>query len=146
MNVSILLASVSIALLLIYAADLGINISTHDSLFGISGLQRGIILGGPALVLPIIASFISKNKTNRTLSILIITSGMLIIIGGITMGIKFAQEEFSVQQSTDELQVAEEKSYEPKLFEIGTLLSLGGLQILLGIKRMTESRKTSSLK
>ena len=48
-------------------------------------MQRGIGLGGPALILPIIAFFISLKEPSKGLGIMIIIAGILIIIGGIAV-------------------------------------------------------------
>ena len=48
-------------------------------------MQRGIGLGAPALILPIIAFFISRKEPSKGLGIMIIISGILIIIGGLVV-------------------------------------------------------------
>jgi ABC-type tungstate transport system substrate-binding protein len=138
LNISLALVVVSIGLLLIYASDVG---SSDSKFWGLDSTQRGLILGGPALVLPIIANFISKNKADMTVPILVLVCGLLIIIGGLAMGAKHIQDMAALQeQPPDDLATAQERSYDPALFEIGSLLSIGGLQIMLGIKRLMQSR------
>ena len=97
MNISLVLVVVSIGLLLIYASDVG---SSESKFWGLDSTQWGLILGGPALVLPIIANFISKNKADRIVPILVLVCGLLIIIGGLTMGAKHIQDMAADRKST----------------------------------------------
>ncbi|MBM3905620.1 MAG: hypothetical protein FJ354_02910 [Thaumarchaeota archaeon] len=133
MSLALVLVVISIGLLLAYAVDLSSGASLQ-SILGL-GMQGGLILGGPALVLPIIATFISKNKPDKTIPILVIICGILIIIGGIAMAVNYAPILAS-QPPIQDLDLAEEKSYDPMLFEIGSLFSIGGLQIMLAFKRL----------
>jgi uncharacterized membrane protein YidH (DUF202 family) len=48
-------------------------------------MQRGVGLGAPALILPIIAFFISRKEPSKRLGVMIIISGILIIMGGIVV-------------------------------------------------------------
>jgi hypothetical protein len=43
---------------------------------------RGMGLGGPALILPIIGFFISRKESSKTLAAMLIVAGVLILIGG----------------------------------------------------------------
>ena len=45
-------------------------------------MTRGLGLGGPAMVLPLIAYFISRNDSSKGLGGMILITGILIIIGG----------------------------------------------------------------
>ena len=87
LTVSLVLAGIAIGLLVLYAADVAVAMST-DSDYGflpLDHMQRGMGLGGPALILPIIAFFISRKEPSKILGILIIVSGILIIIGGVVV-------------------------------------------------------------
>ena len=91
-QVSLILTGIAIALLVIYGADVASTI-TIDGEIGdrkngflpLNEMQRGIGLGGPALILPIIAFFISLKEPSKGLGIMIIIAGILIIIGGIAV-------------------------------------------------------------
>ncbi len=48
-------------------------------------MARGIGLGMPAMILPIIAFFISRKEKSSGLGIMLLISGTLIIIGGIML-------------------------------------------------------------
>ena len=80
-----IMTGISIALLVIYALDVAVNEITGDSFLGTDPMARGIGLGMPALILPIISFFISRKEKSGMLGIMLIISGMLIIIGGIAL-------------------------------------------------------------
>jgi len=86
LKASVVLAGISIALLVIYAADVAVGTSEDgEGFLGSDHMARGIGLGIPAIILPIIAFFISRKEKSSGLGIMLIISGMLIIIGGIAL-------------------------------------------------------------
>ena len=87
---------------------------------------RGLGLGGPAMVLPLIAYFISRNDSSKGLGGMIIISGILIIIGAITV---IGMADLSESQET---------SRNP-LMETAPLLVVGGIQMGLGILKIKKS-------
>ncbi|MBT8172926.1 MAG: hypothetical protein HKP26_03090 [Nitrosopumilus sp.] len=87
LTVSLILTGIAIGLLVLYAADVAVAMSS-DSDYGflpLDHMQRGMGLGGPALILPIIAFFISRKEPSKGLGVMIIISGVLIVIGGIVV-------------------------------------------------------------
>ncbi|MBT8251989.1 MAG: hypothetical protein KJO99_04060 [Nitrosopumilus sp.] len=87
LTVSLILTGIAIGLLVLYAADVAVAMSS-DSDHGflpLDHMQRGMGLGGPALILPIIAFFISRKEPSKGLGVMIIISGVLIVIGGIVV-------------------------------------------------------------
>ncbi len=85
LKAALIMTGISIALLVIYALDVAVNEITGDSFLGSDPMTRGIGLGMPALILPIISFFISRKEKSSMLGIMLIISGMLIIIGGIAL-------------------------------------------------------------
>ncbi len=83
-TVSLIITGIAIILLLIYAADLAIGYSSDDGegFIPFDHKTRGMGLGLPAMILPIVAYFISRKEPSKGLGILIIISGILIITGG----------------------------------------------------------------
>jgi len=59
----------------------------HEGFLPLDDMQRGMGLGGPALILPIIAFFISLKEKSKGLGGMIIIAGILIIIGGLAVTI-----------------------------------------------------------
>ena len=80
-----IMTGISIALLVIYALDVAVNEIAGEGFLGSDAMARGIGLGMPALILPIISFFISRKEKSRKLGIMLIISGLLIIIGGIAL-------------------------------------------------------------
>jgi len=85
LKASIIMTGVSIALLVIYALDVAVNEIAGESFLGADNMARGIGLGMPAIVLPLIAFFISRKEKSSGLGIMLMISGILIIIGGIAL-------------------------------------------------------------
>ena len=128
-----IITGIAIALLVIYGADVaaGVNVDGEVGEQGNGFLQmdhktRGLGLGGPAMILPIIAYFISRNDSSKALGGMIIIAGILIIIGGITV-IGMA-----------DLSETEETARNP-LMETAPLLIVGGIQMGLGVLKIKKS-------
>ena len=128
-----IITGIAIALLVIYGADVaaGVNVDGEVGEQGNGFLQmdhktRGLGLGGPAMILPIIAYFISRNDSSKGLGGMIIIAGILIIIGGITV-IGMA-----------DLSETEETARNP-LMETAPLLIVGGIQTGLGVLKIKKS-------
>ncbi len=85
LKAALIMTGISIALLVIYALDVAVIEITGDSFLGLEPMARGIGLGTPALILPIISFFISRKEKSSMLGIMLIISGMLILIGGIAL-------------------------------------------------------------
>ena len=131
--VAIAITGISIALLLIYAADIAASVNV-DGEIGEQGngflpfdhMARGLGLGGPAMVLPLIAYFISRNASSKGLGGMIRITGILIIIGAVTV-IGMA-----------DLSEADETTRNP-FMETAPLLIVGGIQMGLGILKIKKS-------
>lgn len=122
LTASLILAGIAIGLLVLYAADVAVAMSS-DSDHGflpLDHMQRGMGLGGPALILPIIAFFISRKEPSKGLGAMIIISGILIIIGGIVVLVNPAPE------SSDKDPIA---SMAMMFIPAAIQLALGGIKI-----------------
>ena len=125
---ALVITGISIALLVIYGADAVIAAGNpdHQGFLDMDHMTRGLGLGGPAMVLPLIAYFISRNDSSKGLGGMIIISGILIIIGAITV-IGMA-----------DLSEVTETTRNP-LMEVAPLLIVGGIQMGLGILKIKKS-------
>jgi len=85
LKVALIMTGISIALLVIYALDVAVNEIAGEGFLGSDHMTRGIGLGLPALILPIISFFITRKEKSSMLGIMLIISGVLIIIGGIAL-------------------------------------------------------------
>lgn len=85
LKIALILVSISIGLLVIYGADVAVAQGDSDGFLPFDHAVRGFGLGGPAMLLPFIAFFISRKEPSGVLAALLIISGVLIIIGGATV-------------------------------------------------------------
>jgi len=127
---AIIITGIAIALLVIYGADVAAGVAAgaqgSSGLFDMDHKTRGLALGGPAMILPLIAYFISRNDSSKELGGMILITGILIIIGAVT-----------VIGMTD-LSEANETSRNP-FMETAPLLVVGGIQMGLGILKIKKS-------
>ena len=85
LKAALIITGISIALLVIYGSDVAMAGGTGEGFLGSDHMARGIGLGLPAMILPIIAFFISRKEKSSGLGIMLIISGVLILIGGIAL-------------------------------------------------------------
>ena len=125
---ALVITGISIALLVIYGADaaVGMDDSDKQGFLDMDHMTRGLGLGGPAMVLPLIAYFISRNDSSKGLGGMILVAGILIIIGAVT-----------VIGMTD-LSEADETTRNP-LMETAPILVVGGIQMGLGVLKIKKS-------
>ena len=125
---ALIITGIAIALLVIYAVDVAVvEITGNDEGFiPFDHKIRGMGLGLPAMILPIIAYFISRKEASKGLEIMIIISGILIIFGGVF-----------VIGNADPMET--EVSGRNILSEVAPLLIVGAIQIGLGILKIKKS-------
>jgi len=125
---ALVITGISIALLVIYGADAaaGAGNPDHQGFLDMDHKTRGLGLGGPAMVLPIIAYFISRNDSSKGLGGMILIAGILIIIGSVTVN------------GMADLSVADETTRNP-LMDTAPLLVVGGIQMGLGVLKIKKS-------
>ena len=87
LKAGLVLTGIAIGLLVAYGADVAVSMGNEakEGFLPLNDMQRGIGLGAPALILPIIGFFISLKEPSKGLGIMIIIAGILIIIGGIAV-------------------------------------------------------------
>ncbi len=81
---ALVITGIAIALLVIYGADIAVGYSSDngEGFIPFDHKTRGMGLGLPAMILPIIGYLISRKEPSKGLGIMIIIAGILIIIGG----------------------------------------------------------------
>ena len=124
---ALIITGIAIALLVVYGMDVVVGYSTDsgEGFIPFDHKTRGMGLGLPALILPIIAFFISRKDPSKILGIMIIVAGILIIIGGaVVIGNADAMEEASGRSI---------------LAETIPLVIAGLVQIGLGILKIKKS-------
>ena len=125
---AVIITGIALALLIIYGADAAAGMDNPDKqgFLDMDHKTRGLGLGGPAMVLPIIAFFISRNDSSKVLGGMILITGILIIIGAVTV-IGMA-----------DLSEAQETSRNP-FMETAPLLIVGAIQLGLGALKIKKS-------
>ena len=126
--VAVIITGIALALLIIYGADAAAGMDNPDKqgFLAMDHKTRGLGLGGPAMVLPLIAYFISRNDSSKVLGAMIVITGILIIIGAATV--------IGMADSSE----AQETARNP-LMETAPLLVVGGIQMGLGILKIKKS-------
>ena len=128
-NVSIIITSISILLLIIYGADAVIGGGTGEGFLPFDHKIRGVALGMPSAILPIVAYFISKGVSSKPLGVLIIISGLLTVVGSVT----FLATQSSVTEAGQN-----------RMAEFGPVIAVGIFIIVLGAIKIKKSFKTLS--
>ena len=84
LTVALIITGIAVGLLVLYGADIivGYSSDTGEGFIPFDHKTRGMGLGLPAMILPIIAFGISRKEPSKGLGILIIIAGILIITGG----------------------------------------------------------------
>ena len=104
LKASLIMTGISIALLVIYGSDVAVAGGSGEGFLGSDHMARGVGLGLPAMILPIIAFFISRNERSKGLGIMIVISGALILIGGFALfGLEPSPEDLESGRSIIEM-------------------------------------------
>jgi len=128
LTVSLIITGIAIALLVVYGMDVivGYSSDTGEGFIPFDHKIRGMGLGLPALILPIIAFIISRKDSSKGLGVMIIIAGILIILGGVVV-IGNADPEKVVETGRNVIS------------ESVPLLVAGLIQIGLGIIKIKKS-------
>ena len=123
---AIIITAISIGLLVVYGADVAYTYGTgsKNGFLPMDTAQRGMILGGPALILPIIGFVITMKKPSKMLGVMILVAGILIIIGGLAVMMNSSPETASQRNP---------------LTSSLMLFAPGALQIALGAIKIRKS-------
>ncbi|MGQ0795851.1 MAG: hypothetical protein ACT4N5_06690 [Nitrosopumilaceae archaeon] len=125
-KVPIIITSVSIVLLVIYGTDAAIGGGTGEGFLPFDHKIRGISLGIPSVVLPIIAYFISRRDDSKILGLLIVISGFLTVVGSVAfLAMQYGTSEFDDNRIT----------------EFGPVIAIGIFIIALGVIKIKKSLK-----
>ena len=87
LKAALIITGIAIGLLVAYGADVAVSMGNEakEGFLPLNDMQRGIGLGAPPLILPIIGFFISLKEPSKGLGMMIVIAGILIIIGGIAV-------------------------------------------------------------
>lgn len=129
-KLSIIITSISILLLAIYGADAAIGGGTGQGFLSVDHKIRGVALGIPSVVLPIVAYFISKGVSSKPLGVLIIISGLLTVVGSVAF---LAMQSFVTESDKN------------RMVEFGPVIAVGIFIIVLGAIKIKKSFKSFSV-
>ncbi len=121
LKIALAITAISIALLAIYGADAAVSQGMDQGFLPFDHKIRGIGLGGPAMILPIIAFFISRKHSSKSLAVMLFITGAMIIVGGAA---------FLSMSPSDQPRNA--------MAEAGTLFGVGAFQIALGALKIRK--------
>jgi hypothetical protein len=150
LKASLIITGISIALLAIYGIDVAIGHNSDDGMGFIpfDHKIRGMVLGSPAMILPIVAFFASRKEDSKLLGIMIIIAGILIVAGGVAvlgmMGGESNMVESSMQEDSEvSLQEgdndnAQQKTTGGAMSEV-FLIVIGAFIVALGIIKIKKS-------
>jgi len=114
------MAGASIALLAVYGADIAASQGGDSGFLPLDARARGSILGGPSVILPIVAYVVSRREASAGLGAMIAAAGALIMVGGAVV--------MSMSES-------------PGTGSDLPLLAAGAIVIALGLHRVARPRR-----
>lgn len=127
LKASLIMTGISIVLLVIYGSDVAVGGGTGEGFLGSDHMARGIGLGMPAVILPIISFLISRKEKSSILGIMLLISGILILIGGaVVIGMEPSPEALESGRNA--------------MAEAGPLVGVGALIIALGAIKLKNSK------
>ena len=124
---ALIITGIAIVLLVIYGADVAVGYSNEDGqgFLPFDHMARGLGLGMPALILPIVAFVISRKEPSQILGVMIIIAGILILVGGAVV--------------IGNADTAESENERNAMAETIPLLVVGVIQVALGAIKLKKS-------
>lgn len=123
LKAALIITAISIALLAIYGADVAVSKASEQGFIPFDHMVRGIGLGAPAMILPIIGFFISRKEPSKVLAVMLFVSGILILVGGAAF--------LSMAPTAD-------SAARNPMSEAGPLFAVGAFQIALGAVKIRK--------
>ncbi len=147
LTAALILTGIAIALLVVYGADVVVGYTTDDGqgFIPFNHAARGIGLGVPALILPIIGYVISRRDRSAGLGIMLIIAGILILVGGAVVIGNASSPDDVAQTPPGEidprsLNAVADESGRNVVTETAPLIVVGFIQIGLGILKIKRSK------
>lgn len=81
LKIALIMTGISIVLLAIYGADAVLSIDKPHGFLPLDARTRGIVLGFPSVILPVISYMITRNVKSKTLGAMIAVAGVLMFSG-----------------------------------------------------------------
>ncbi len=140
-KISIILLGISLALLIVYGADtfvassqknLELNSHMGKGFLPINEATRGGLFGGGAVIMSIVAFFISKKEKSVPVAYLLLINGGLIIVG--MVAVLFATGLASSTNSSEMFRT------------VGFTIAMGAILLGLGICKIISNKKDRSIR
>lgn len=81
LKIALIMTGISIVLLAIYGADAVLSIDKSQGFLPLDARTRGMALGFPSVILPVISYIITRNVKSKTLGAMIAIAGVLMFSG-----------------------------------------------------------------
>ena len=120
------MAVAALILILVYGGDILLSIYFGKSFLPLNAKTRGIIIGTPAVVLPIMSFFLAGKAKSRLLGLLILITGILM------MGGSLAATIFGNQSISDL------ESFGKNIASFLSIVVLGMFIVILGISKLND--------
>lgn len=123
LKAALIITGIAIGLLVIYGADVAVSKGGEHGFLPFDHMARGMGLGAPAMILPIIGFFISRKEPSKILAVMLFVSGALILVGGAAFL---------------SMSPAEAETSRNVMAEAGPLFAVGAFQIALGAVKIRK--------
>lgn len=125
-TVSTGIALVALILILVYGFDILFTIYFEKTFLPFDTQIRGIIIGIPAAVLPILAFFLSRKIKSNLIGVLVLSTGIIMMSGSL------AAATF-IDQGVSDLE-----SFGKNIASLLPVVGLGMFIIILGISKLND--------
>lgn len=120
------IALVALILILVYGFDILFTIYFEKTFLPFDAQIRGIIIGIPAAVLPILAFFLSRKIKSNLIGVLVFSTGIIMMSGSL------AAATF-IDQGVSDLE-----SFGKNIVSLLPVVGLGMFIIILGISKLND--------
>lgn len=126
LKIAIIMAVIALGLIIAYGLDVVAGVFYSKGFLPFNAATRGIVLGLPSSVLPIIAYYVTKKEESQILGLVILITGIVIALGSVA---SLLLQGMPTSAATRQGSV---------LFTFGAVLAVGFYIAILGLKKVQE--------
>lgn len=119
------MAAIALGLIIVYGLDVAAGVFYFKGFLPFNAATRGIVLGLPSSVLPIIAYYVTKKEESQILGLVILITGIVIALGSVASLLLQGMPTSTTRQGST-------------LFSFGAVLAVGFYITILGLKKVQE--------
>lgn len=119
------MAVMALGLIIVYGLDVAAGVFYSKGFLPFNAATRGIVLGLPSSVLPIIAYYVTKKEESQILGLVILITGIVIALGSVASLLLQGMPTSTTRQGS-------------VLFSFGAVLAVGFYIAILGLKKVQE--------